>query len=92
MTRLRRRLAVVLLSGFAVAGVLVVVSSVLLAVAASGLGRVGDLLAYGITQVAVGAAGLAEVPGVALVLLPHLAGLALLVCAFPLREPVDSAA
>jgi hypothetical protein len=125
-TGLRGRVVVLLLAGFAAAGVLAVVGSLLLALTVSGLGWVGDLLADGLTLVAVAAVVLAVLPGVALVLfvrggmagsvtatlygalvvaltatqaredslllVAHLAGLALVVCAFPLGEPVDSAA
>jgi hypothetical protein len=123
---LRRLVAVLLLAGFAAAGVFAVVSGLLLALTVSGLGWVGELLADGLTLVAVVALVLAVLPGVALVLLArggtagpvtatlygalvaalsatqaredslflvaHLAGLTLVACAFPLGEPVDSAA
>ena len=126
MSGVRRLLAVLLLAGFALAGVVAVVFCALLAVSVSGLGRIGDLLTDGITLVALVAAVLAMAPGVSLalfmrgsaagpvtatlygalvaalsaadaredglLLVTHLAGLALVVCAFPLREPVDSTA
>lgn len=128
MTGRRGRLALLLLAGFAAAGVVAVVGSLLLAltVSAMGLGPFGTVLADGLSWLAVGALVLAVLPGVALalhvrggragsvvatlygalvvaltathvredvlLLVAHLAGLLLVVCAFPLEDAVDSAA
>ena len=126
MTGPRGRLALLLLAGFATVGVWFVVGAVVLAVAVSGLGGLGALLADLLAWAAAFTAVLAVLPGVALFLharggragsvvatmygalvvaatathvredpmflVPHLAGLLLVVCAFPLEDAVDSAA
>lgn len=89
MTGLRGWATVLLLAGFAVVGVFVVAGSLVLAATVGGIGWLGDLLADGLVWVALVAGVMALLPGVALVLL---AGLALVLCAFPLEDAVDSAA